>query len=183
VTELNNIKKNVGTRTRVKSTRHSRGHAGHKVVDVTGKIVSPDSGDSAAAHNPSAPIITDIVGEAVDKNIMYPAEYGSPDMVTDGWYWSASVDTSRPGTYSYTMHIQLHELIPQDGELIWEPVNLTCDSRIRIITEPRRNGFTGAGIGMLPIAPPIAPPITSPMVSQEASPDDSNRQLSALVQQ
>ncbi|MEU7584079.1 DoxX family protein, partial [Streptomyces sp. NPDC041068] len=31
-------------------------------------------------------VITDIYGEAVDAKIMYPAEYGSPDMVTDGWY-------------------------------------------------------------------------------------------------
>lgn len=153
VAELNRIQSNVGTRTRVKSARRARNRAGQKVMDVTGKIISWDSDDGAPVLNNRTPVITDIVGEAVDQNIMYPALYGSPDLVTDGWYWSASVDTSRPGTYSYTMEIELHELIQKGDELVWESVDMTYESRIRIITEPKRNGFTKAGIGMLPIVP------------------------------
>jgi hypothetical protein len=114
-------------------------------------VVPHDAEGAIAGVNYPAPVIVDITGEAVDQKIIYPAEYGSPDLVTDGWYWSASVDVSRPGTYAYTMEIHLHELIWSDG-WVWEPVPMCFDSRIRITNEPKRNGFTGAGAGMLPIA-------------------------------
>jgi hypothetical protein len=123
-------------------------------MNLTGKIVSWDTAEAPPALNNQTPVITDITGEAVDQKIMYPALYGSPDLVTDGWYWSASVDTSRPGTYSYTMEIELHELTLTDGEWVWEPVRLLHDSSIRVTTEPKRNGFTNAGIGILPIPSP-----------------------------
>ncbi|WP_306336831.1 hypothetical protein [Streptomyces sp. KL118A] len=151
--ELNRIRRSVGTR--VKTTRRTRGRmSGQKIVDVMGQVVTEDA--TAAASYP-APVITDIYGEAVDSKIMYPAEYGSPDMVTDGWYWSATVDTSRPGTYSYMMRIQLHKLAQTNGELRWDPVNLTCASSLKITSEPRRNAFTKAGIGQLPIPPAARP--------------------------
>ncbi|MFI5801499.1 hypothetical protein [Streptomyces sp. NPDC051561] len=144
--ELARIRRTAGTR--IKTTRRTKGRlSGQKVLDVTGKVVSDDAG----AHSYPAPVITDIYGEAVDEKIMYPAEYGSPDLVTDGWYWSATVDSSRPGTYAYTMRIQLHKLVQQAGETLWEPVNLTVDSALRITTEPKRNAFTKAGLGVLPI--------------------------------
>ncbi|MFG2497941.1 hypothetical protein ACGFSB_06945 [Streptomyces sp. NPDC048441] len=147
--QLAQIRRTVGTR--VKTTRRTRGRmSGQKILDVTGNVVSRDS---TAAYTYPAPVITDIYGEAVDSKIMYPAEYGSPDLVTDGWYWSATVDTSRPGTYSYMMRIQLHKLVGLNGELRWEAVDLTCPSTLKITAEPRRNGFTGAGMGLLPIPP------------------------------
>ncbi|MFI6300018.1 hypothetical protein ACIBEJ_51085 [Nonomuraea sp. NPDC050790] len=149
--ELNRIQQVVGTRT--KTTKRTRGPAGQKVLDVTGKVISYDG---SAGHSYPPPVITDIYGEAVDKKIMYPAEYGSPDMVTDGWYWSATVDTSRPGIYGYTMAVQLHRLILQGGDWTWEPVDLTCASRLKITSEPKRNAFTKAGVGLLPI-PPVPP--------------------------
>lgn len=136
--EIGRIRKTAGTR--VKTTRSTAGRlSGQKILDVTGKVVTDDS---AQAHSYPPPVITDIYGEAVDKRIMYPAEYGSPDMVTDGWYWSATVDSSRPGTYAYTMRIQLHRLV-------------------------RRNGFTKAGMGMLPI-PPVFAPSTAPAAPEAA---------------
>jgi len=144
---LAQIQKSVGMR--VKTARRTRALSG-KILDVTGKVVSDHSRET---HSYPPPVITDICGEAVDEKIIYPAAYGSPDLVTDGWYWSATVDTSRPGTYAYTMEIQLHELAQRDGEMIWEPVNLTCRSTLRITSDPRRNGFTQAGTGYLPIAP------------------------------
>ncbi|MGH4035381.1 hypothetical protein ACQB60_41490 [Actinomycetota bacterium Odt1-20B] len=153
--ELGKIRKTVGTR--VKTTRRTRGRlSGQKILDVTGQVVTPES---TGAYSYPGPVITDIYGEAVDKKIMYPAEYGSPDMVTDGWYWSATVDSSRPGTYSYTMRIQLHKLLQQGSEVLWAPVNLTCESKLKITAEPKRNGFTGAGMGLLPMTPlpPAAP--------------------------
>ncbi|CAM5352900.1 hypothetical protein GCM10010329_40450 [Streptomyces spiroverticillatus] len=145
--DLAQIQRSVGTR--VKSNRRNRGPAAAKILDLTGKVVPADS---SAAHSYPAPVITDIYGEAVDEKIIYPAEYGSPDLVTDGWYWSATVDTSRPGTYAYTMKIQLHKLVESGTEALWEPVNLTCESWLRITSEPKRNGFTGAGLGLLPLS-------------------------------
>ncbi|MFI6504521.1 hypothetical protein [Nonomuraea typhae] len=146
--QLSQIQQTLGTRTR--TTRRTRGPASQKVLDVTGNVVAPDS---TAGHSYPAPVITDVYGEAVDKKIMYPAEYGSPDMVTDGWYWSATVDSTRPGTYAYTMAIQLHRLVQQGSDWTWEPVDLTCDSALKITSEPKRNAFTKAGVGMLPIPP------------------------------
>ncbi|MCF3121820.1 hypothetical protein IPZ68_19220 [Streptomyces arenae] len=151
--EINRIRKDVGSR--IKTTRRTRGRlSGQKILDITGRVVTEEA---TSAYSYPAPVITDIYGEAVDAKIMYPAEYGSPDMVTDGWYWSASVDTSRPGTYSYTMRIQLHKLAQTNGELRWEQVDLTCSSSLRITSEPRRNAFTKAGVGPLPIPPAPRP--------------------------
>jgi hypothetical protein len=147
--EVNRIHRGVGHR--VKATGRAHGATGQKLLDVTGAIVTDIGSDT---HSYPGPVITDIRGQAVDEKIMYPSEYGSPDLVTDGWYWSATVDTSRPGTYSYTMQIQLHDLVQEGGEWHWEPVTMTCESQLRIITEPRRNGFTKAGMGVLPIAVP-----------------------------
>ncbi|NEQ79028.1 MAG: hypothetical protein F6K26_01810 [Moorea sp. SIO2I5] len=111
-----------------------------------------DADDSTIPEfNFLSPIITDITGEAVDKNIIYPAAYGSPDMVTDGWYWSASVNTYTPGTYSYTMHIQLYKLSREGKEYTYIPVDFTHNAYIKISNDPKVNGFTNAGIGYLPI--------------------------------
>ncbi|GAA2305370.1 hypothetical protein OKJ48_44350 [Streptomyces kunmingensis] len=145
--ELKQIRKAVGTR--VKTTRRTKGRlSGQKILDVTGQVVTDPTKD---AYSYPGPVITDIYGQAVDEKIMYPAEYGSPDLVTDGWYWSATVDSSRPGTYAYTMRIQLHKLVQKGSETLWEPVNMTCESKLKVTTEPKVNGFTGAGLGLLPI--------------------------------
>jgi hypothetical protein len=152
--ELGEIQRSIGTGTTVRSTNRSGGRAGHKILDLTGQVVTQRPGEAPPALAHPAPVLTDITGEAVDSKIIYPAAYGSPDLVTDGWYWSASVDTSRPGTYAYSMEIELHELVESDGEWHWVPVRLTYESAIRISSDPRRNGFTKAGLGLLPIAPP-----------------------------
>ncbi|MFS8199598.1 hypothetical protein ACLVWQ_13030 [Streptomyces sp. CWNU-52B] len=149
-TDLNQIRKAVGTR--VKTTRRTTGRlSGQKVISVTGEVVTDAS---AGAYSYPAPVITDIYGQAVDEKIMYPAEYGSPDLVTDGWYWSATVDSSRPGTYTYSMRVQLHRLVQRGSEALWEPVNMTCESALKVTTEPKFNGFTGTGLGLLPIGAP-----------------------------
>ncbi|WP_329364410.1 hypothetical protein OG896_10490 [Streptomyces sp. NBC_00669] len=122
-----------------------------RVADITGGLHTPRSGWFPAGHAHPEPVLGAIVGEAVDKGVLHPAVYGSPDQVTDGWYWSASVDTTRPGTYGYTMRIELHEPVESDGQWRWEPVRLAYDSAVRIRTAPKRNGFTKAGLGTLPI--------------------------------
>ncbi|MFB4304279.1 hypothetical protein [Actinomadura sp. NTSP31] len=149
--ELAALRGRVGTHAR--RPRGSRGLASAKILDVTGNAIA---GDATGAYNYPPPIITNISGQAVDEKIIYPAQYQSPDMVSDGWYWSATVDTARPGTYAYTMDVQLHELVTRNGEPVWESVDLTCTAAIRVTTEPKRNAFTGAGLGLLPV--PAVPP-------------------------
>jgi hypothetical protein len=156
--ELAGLQRNVGKRVKGAHSTHVFGH--HKLIDVTGNIASADAVD---AHAYPDPVITNISGTAVDEKIIYPAEYGSPDMVSDGWYWSATVDTSRPGTYGYTIHLQLHELAERNGEPVWEPVDFVIGSHLRISTEAKRNAFTQAGTGLLPIpAIPAAPAPAAP---------------------
>src|SRR5580700_2913348 len=129
--------------------RNSRSVTTSKLIDVTGQVIS---GDATHAYNYPTPVITGITGVAVDEKVMYIAQYGSPDMVSDGWYWSATIDTSRPGTYAYTMSVQLHDLVHRHGDLAWEPVELTCESAIRVTAEPKRNAFTGTGLDLLPMS-------------------------------
>ncbi|MEU1878988.1 hypothetical protein ABZ470_16870 [Streptosporangium sp. NPDC020072] len=143
--DLKRLQQRVGKRA---GRQSGRGLTAAKLLDVTGKTTS-----GADAYNYPAPVITDITGPAVTEKIIYPAQYGSPDMVYDGWYWAATVDTSRPGVYSYTVHVQLHELVERNDELVWESVDLTCTSSLKIISDPKRNGFTGAGLGVLPLPP------------------------------
>jgi hypothetical protein len=144
----------------VKTTRRTRGRlSGQKILCLTGEIVTDPSGNT---HSYPAPVITDIYGQAVDEKVIYPAQYGSPDLVTDGWYWSATVDSSRPGTYTYSMRIRLHQLVRRGGEMLWEPLNMTCRSKLQVITEPKFNGFTGAGLGPLPIGPSHPGPSCAP---------------------
>jgi hypothetical protein len=154
VQELQKISKAVGVKTQVQSKKSNVnqdiGHLGQKIMDVTGNLVTEVDG-KIPEINSLNPIVTNITGEAVDKNVIYPAAYGSPDMVTDGWYWAASIDTSRPGTYAYTMHIQLYKLSRENGAWAWVPVDFTHDAYIKISNDPKKNGFTNAGIGYLPI--------------------------------
>ncbi|MCD0452482.1 hypothetical protein LO762_25335 [Actinocorallia sp. API 0066] len=151
--ELGRIREQAGRRAR--RSHSSRSLVTSKVLDATGQVAGANAADT---YNYPTPVITDITGPAVTEKIIYPAQYGSPDMTYDGWYWAATVDTSRPGVYAYTMHIQLHELVSRDDELVWEPVDLTCESYLKVITDPKRNAFTGAGLGVLPL--PAFPPIS-----------------------
>ncbi len=99
------------------------------------------------------PVITGISGEAVDKGIIYPAQYGSPDLVNGGWYWSATVATATPKVWSYTLHIVLYRFVndPANQDPRWEPVPMTCEGRLNVSNKPMRNGFTGGGTGFLPV--------------------------------
>ncbi len=154
IEELKRISTNAGVKTKIKSKRRNLkrdlGAAGQKIMDVTGELVSASEAKMPEV-NQIPPIITDITGEAVDKKVMYVAQYGSPELVTDGWYWCGSVDSSKTGTYAYTMHIQLHQLSFLDGEWTWVPVDMTIDAYIKVADNPKVNGFTGGGVGMLPI--------------------------------
>ena len=158
--ELKDISGRKGSKIKVRNKfkNHDRelGNVGQKLMDVTGRLItlSEDLSENEIPEvNSLNPIITNITGEAVDENIIYPAAYGSPDLVTDGWYWAASVDTSRPGTYAYTMHVQLYKLVfsREERYWVWVPVDMTCEAHIKISSNPKVNGFTGAGVCQLPI--------------------------------
>lgn len=152
--KVKEISKKAGTKTKVKGKNRGvaseLGKSGQKVMDVTGELADM-SGDEIPDISVLNPVLTDISGEAVDANIIYPAAYGSPDFVTDGWYWAASVATNKPGTYAYTMHIQLYQLGKEDGDWTWQPVDMTHEAYIKITDGPKINGFSGAGVCELPI--------------------------------
>lgn len=99
------------------------------------------------------PLITGISGEAVEKGIIYPAQYGSPDLVNGGWYWSATVATFSPRVWSYTLHVVVYRLVQDVAtqQARWEPVQMSIDAKLNILNRPLRNGFTGGGTGLLPI--------------------------------
>lgn len=153
--ELKRISSNTGIKTQVQNkfqdTAQDIGITGHKILDVTGDVVSVEDEDKIPEINSLNPVITGVSGEAVEKNIIYPGAYGSPDMVTDGWYWSATIDTSKPGIYSYTLDVQLYKLSKTDGQWVWAPVHMTCAAYIKITNDRKKNGFTNAGLGYLPI--------------------------------
>jgi hypothetical protein len=91
--------------------------------------------------------LTNISGEAVEKGIIFPAQYGTPSNSTEGLYWSATVDTNKPGTYTYRLEFLLSTM--KEGEE--GSRSFTHKGRIKVTNEPKRNGFTHAGVGFLPI--------------------------------
>ena len=130
---------------------YGSGAPGRALLDVRGRVLPEIHDGSHAAHSRPAPVLVDVTGDAVDQKILYPALYGSPDRATEGWYWSATVDTSRPGTYTYTMTVELRELVHGEDGWRWDPHRMTIDASIRITSTPCCNGFTGQGIGILPL--------------------------------
>ena len=120
------------------------------VLGPDGNILKESDKDNAATLIHVMPLLTGLSGEAVDKGIIYPAQYGTPIDLKAGWYWSATSGT-RPGVYGYTMHLTLFDLIELDGQLEWNPVHFTHDAKLEVFTRSVTNGFTHAGISFLPL--------------------------------
>jgi hypothetical protein len=102
------------------------------------------SKDSESTYPP--PIIVNITGEAVDKRVIFPAQYGSPSLFGPGLYWSATVNTNLTGLFSYTMHVRLSQ--PGDdlngtNDAQTKSVVMTYDSQINVTSQPTTNGFLG----------------------------------------
>ncbi|MCG5480825.1 hypothetical protein [Sinorhizobium alkalisoli] len=115
------------------------------------EVLKPDNPDAAASL---PPVLTRIAGPAVEQGVLYPALYGSPDLLTDGWYWSATVDTAKVGRHDYTMEVALYRPIQGNGETVWEPQLFTLTCGIQITSAPGVNGFTGSfAPGLLPVTP------------------------------
>lgn len=85
------------------------------------------------------PSITNIRGEAVAERVILPAQYGSPDLYGRGLYWSAVVDASRAGTFTYVMDITV-KAFSRDG--MRPGVTLSHEARLVIPERAApRNGF------------------------------------------
>ena len=127
-----------------------------KLLDYNGNVLSYSNHDDLSNVlkdlTDQTPQITDITGDAIDKGVIFPAQYGTPTQIKDGWYWSASTDSSKIGEHSYTLHITLHKpTIISETEVVWEPMYFTHEAFIKVKTDPMVNGFTNAECADLPI--------------------------------
>lgn len=116
----------------------------------TGASRVAQPGDQDLAYYPD-PAILRIHGEALDAGVIYPAQYGSPEMFSRGLYWSAAVDPARLGLYRYTIEIGLYySRRDADGKVVDDWVILSHDAWIKISTGAPRNGFPGAVLALCP---------------------------------
>lgn len=118
---------------------------GLKTFDVFGHLFDDNSDNDQL--NSLAPVVADITGEAVDYGVLFTAQYGTPLLIKNGWYWSSSVDVSKTGIHNYTLHFTLYK---RDGNT-WKPIEMRHNAKIKVTSEAQRNGFTNAGMGYLPI--------------------------------
>lgn len=130
-------------------------HTAQRMI-LTADMGNQDGTDSSGTSDISyisyiTPQIYNITGEAVEKGVIYPAQYGSPAPVKGGWYWCAAVNTYMTGVYAYTMHITLYKPELQGDKVAWQPVNFTYDAKIKVSSGAMRNGFTGSSLGTLPV--------------------------------
>ena len=144
------ITERVGRPTKIMDSEGNKRDFGVEATDVKGEPFV----EQQMALNHISPQITNITGEAVDKKIIYAAQYGTPVEVKDGWYWSASASTAHPGVYPYTMHITVYDLVDLEDDPTWVPVNLTHEAYLKVTNERVRNGFTSGGVGFIPVCGP-----------------------------
>lgn len=96
------------------------------------------------------PAILRIHGEALDAGVIFPAQYGSPEVFSRGLYWSASVDPARLGLYRYTMEIALYySRRDASGTVIDDWVILSHDAWIMISTGAPRSGFPAVTLDLM----------------------------------
>jgi hypothetical protein len=158
--ELTDLNKHIGIPVKIENADGSLRDTELKLLNAGGGLISQfdDQGNLLEKLNEDnlpanylQPRITDITGEAVEKGVIFQAQYGYPDIAEEGWYWSASVSTYVPGIYTYKMHITIYDLSLENGVAIYRPIEMTYDSHIQITTSPKVNGFTKGTIGYLPI--------------------------------
>lgn len=145
ITQIHTRLKMLGTTAHLTEQEDGSVRSTLKPLNVFGEAFT-EGDDESTLYYP-APEITDIKGEAVDKKVIFPAQYGCPVPIKNGWYWCATVDTNQTGIYEYDMSLLLYR---KNGP-VWEPVRMAYKARIHVTREPMCNGFTGAGEGFLPI--------------------------------
>jgi hypothetical protein len=118
-----------------------------KAMDILGRDLGEVAQTFAATTTASKriyypnPLISNIAGEAVDLRVIYPAQYGSPDLFSDGLYWSATVDTNKVGHFAYTLYITLFYSESTGGERTDRSVTLPYVAYINVTSEVAANGF------------------------------------------
>lgn len=115
----------------------------------TGKSRVMQEGDQDVVYYPD-PAIQRIGGEAVEQRVIFPAQYGSPELFSDGLYWSASVNPATLGVFRYTLWITLY-YSRRDGEgrVTDHSVTLPHDAWISISTGALRSGFSEIDLNMI----------------------------------
>jgi hypothetical protein len=117
---------------------------------ASGEFISPDAVEYAAHVNPE---IIGVRGEAVDRSVMFPALYASPNFYSEGWYWSATIDTSKVGRHSYILDVQILRPVNEDGAVTWKPEVYSVTAYIHVSTTILSNGFNGSKqASFLPLA-------------------------------
>lgn len=116
--------------------------------DISGR---PVNAAQALAGAFISPVLSDITGPAVDDGVIYPAQYGSPDPLTEGWYWSATVDTRKAGIHRVDLHLDIYRPIVRDRCLDFIPERYTLPTWLDVRAVPAVNGFTGGPLGYLPL--------------------------------
>jgi hypothetical protein len=116
-----------------------------KILDILGRDLLEQRLASVAPtgkriYYPN-PLISNIAGEAVDLRVIYPAQYGSPDLFSDGLYWSAKVDTNKVGYFSYTLYITLFYSESTGGEWTDCSVTLPYVAYINVTSGVATSGF------------------------------------------
>lgn len=149
-TTLQNFMKNIGVTGKVRDIRGNVQDTEIKVMNVMGEPFREGEGTTSDLSY-LTPQINAITGEAVDKGVIFPAQYGTPISVKDGWYWSATADTNKTGIFAYTMHITLYKPVFFEKETTWEPIDMTYESHIKVANVPKNNAFTNGAMGELPI--------------------------------
>ena len=104
-----------------------------------------------------SPALADVTGPAVDEGVIFPAQYGSPDVLTEGWYWSATVDTRRTGIHRIDLHLDIFRPAVRDRVLDFVPERYVLPTWLDVRAVPAVNGFTGGPLGFLPL-----PALTEP---------------------
>jgi hypothetical protein len=74
------------------------------------------------------PFLTDIAGPAVEERIMVPSEYDSPDLFSEGRYWSGTIIPGKAGIFHYTMQIEFRysSLTPGRRRKLPPPMTITA---------------------------------------------------------
>ncbi|MFO1539386.1 MAG: hypothetical protein ACKOTZ_02920 [Chloroflexota bacterium] len=116
--------------------------------DIDGR---PASAIQALAGGFIRPVLADITGPAVDDGVIFPAQYGSPDPLTEGWYWSATVDTRHVGTHEVRLSLDIYRPTVRGNLLDFIPERYVLPTWLDVRAVPAVNGFTGGPLGYLPL--------------------------------
>jgi hypothetical protein len=109
-------------------------------LDVLGNEVGADLDEGETRYHPYV-TIANITGEAVDRRVLFPAQYGSPALNSAGLYWSASIDTNQIGAFSYTLWITLYYSAQENGTRTERTITLPHEAYLLVTRGVTSSGF------------------------------------------